>query len=174
MPALEVEPKGSGAGSLLGFFGLTYVVTWTFFIGAVALSKNLPSCASLGPGIQALILLGTFAPSMVALALTARAEGGAGVRALLGRLFRCQVSARWYVFAAGYMVAIKLVVALVYRVATGAWPSFDFETWYLMIGATVLSTMIGGRRARRSAGAAMPCLDSRRASGSGARASCSE
>ena len=132
-------------GSLLGFFALTYVVTWTFFIAAVRLSERLPPGAGLGAGIQALILVGTFAPAMVALALTARAEGGAGVGALLSRLFQWQVGARWYVFAAGYMAAIKLVVALVHRLATGAWPRFGHEPWVFMIGATVLSTVVGGQ-----------------------------
>jgi membrane protease YdiL (CAAX protease family) len=132
-------------GSLLKFFSLTYVITWTCFIAAVAFSGSLPSGAPLGPGLNALILLGTFAPSLIALGLTARAAGGAGVRALLSRLFQWQVSARWYLFAVGYMAAIKLTVALVHRVATGAWPRFGDEPWYLMLAATVLSTVIGGQ-----------------------------
>jgi len=133
------------AGSLLKFFFLTYVITWTCFIAAVVLSDHLPSGARLGPGLSALILLGTFAPSLVALGLTAQAEGGAGLRALLSRLFLWQVHARWYLFAVGYMAAIKLTVALVHRLATGEWPRFGDEPWYLLIGATVLSTVIGGQ-----------------------------
>ena len=132
-------------GSLLKFFSLTYAITWTCFIAAVALSGSLPSGAPLGPGLSALILLGTFAPSLVALGLTARAEGGAGVRALLSRLFQWQVSARWYLFAVGYMAAVKLTVALVHRIATGAWPRFGDEAWYVMLAATVFSTAIGGQ-----------------------------
>lgn len=121
------------ACSLLKFFCFTYVITWTCFIAAVALSGNLPSGAPLGPGLSALILLGTFAPSLVALGLTARAEAGVGVRALLSRLFQWQVSARWHLFAVSYMAAIKLTVALVHRVATGAWPRFGDEPWHLML-----------------------------------------
>ena len=141
----QLDARDLPAGSLLKFFFLTYVITWTCFIAAVALSGSLPSGAPLGPGLSALILLGTFAPSLVALGLTARAEGGAGVRALLSRLFQWQVSARWYLFAVGYMAAIKLTVALVHRVATGAWPRFGDEPWYLMLAATVFSTVIGGQ-----------------------------
>jgi membrane protease YdiL (CAAX protease family) len=111
----------------------------------VTLSNSLPSDAPLGPGLSALILLGTFAPSLVALGLTARAEGGAGGRALLSRLFQWQVSARWYLFAIGYMAAIKLTVALVHRITTGAWPRFGDEPWYLMLAATLFSTVIGGQ-----------------------------
>ena len=145
MATLEVERNQSPRGSLLGFFTLTYVVSWTFFIVAVALSAGVPPGAGLRPGVGTLVLLGTFAPSLVALGLTARAEGGAGVRALLGRLFEWRVSARWYVFAVSYMAAIKLTVALVHRLVTGAWPRFGFDEWYLMIVATVFSTVIGGQ-----------------------------
>jgi CAAX protease family protein len=136
---LEVESKRS-SGSLLGFFALTFIVTWTFFIAAVALSGRLSSGASLGPGLGALVLLGTIAPSLVALALTARAEGDAGVRALLGRIFRWRVGARWYVFAVGYMAAIKLTVAVVHRLATGTWPRFGNEAWYIIAAVLAIST----------------------------------
>jgi hypothetical protein len=143
--ARKIERRQSSAGSLLGFFALTFVVTWTCFISAVALSGSLPLGAGLGPGINALILLGTFAPSLVALALAARAERGAGVHALLSRLFEWRVKARWYGFAVGYMAAIKLTVALVHRLVTGAWPRFGHEAWYLMAAAVVFSTVVGGQ-----------------------------
>jgi membrane protease YdiL (CAAX protease family) len=52
------------------------------------------------------------------------------------------VAAQWYLFAAGYIAAIKLTVALVYRVATGVWPPFGHEPWYLILGAIVVSTPV--------------------------------
>jgi uncharacterized protein len=67
------------------------------------------------------------------------------VRALLSRLFAWRVSARWYLFVVSYVAAIKLTVALVHRVATDAWPRFGDEPWYLMLAATVFSTLIGGQ-----------------------------
>jgi len=143
VPAAERRP--SLAGPLLGFFALTFAATWTCFLSAVAVSRGLAPGAGLGPGILALVLLGTFAPSLVALALTARAAGGPGVRALLGRLFAWRVGLRWYVFALVYMAAIKLAVALVHRLATGAWPRFGHDAWYLMVAATLISTGIGGQ-----------------------------
>lgn len=90
--------------------------------------------------MQPLFLLGTFAPGLVALALTARASGRAGVLGLLRRILKAHVGARWYVFAAGYMAAIKLTVALVHRLATGAWPRFGPTPWYIMLLAIVIST----------------------------------
>ena len=145
MATLEVERKPPTGGFLLGFFALTFAATWTFYITAVVLSDKAPPGAGLPPGVGSLVLLGTFAPALVALALTARAEGQAGVRALLSRLFRWQVSARWYVFAVSYIAAIKLTAALVYRVVTGAWPAFGYEQLPLMIAATALSLVVLGQ-----------------------------
>ena len=138
-------PRTVARDSLLAFFALTFAVTETCFIVCAAWARNLPTGVGLGAGINALILLGVFTPALVALGLTARADGGAGVRALLGRMFRWEVSARWYVFAVGYIAAIKLTVALVHRVAFGAWPRFGDTPWYLMLAATGFSTVIGGQ-----------------------------
>src|SRR5688572_10275209 len=118
---------------LLKFFSLTYAVTWTCWMAAGAISRgSAPPVPALA---GALFLLGTFAPALVALALTERAEGRAGTQALLGRVFKWRVGARWYVFAVGYIPAIKLSVAVVHRVATGAWPRFGQEAWYVMAAA---------------------------------------
>src|SRR5512134_4141660 len=122
-------------GSLLTLFVLTYAVMWTCFISVAAL--GIRARTPLG---ALLLLLGAFAPSLVALSLTARAEGGTGVRALLGGVRKWRVAARWYLFAAGYMAAIKLIVALVHRVVAGEWPRFGDEPWHLIPAAIVFST----------------------------------
>jgi membrane protease YdiL (CAAX protease family) len=122
-------------GSLVNFFVLTYAVMWTSFITVAAL--GIPAHSPVG---VPLLLLGAFAPSMVALWLTARAEGDTGVRALLRRVLDWRVPARWYLFAAGYVAAIKLAVALLHRVAAGAWPRFGDEPWYLIPVAIAFST----------------------------------
>ncbi len=124
-------------GSLGTFFVLTYAVTWTCFISLATLAVSTRT-----PVGALVVLLGVFAPGLVALSLTARAEGGPGVRALLGRILRWRVAAQWYLFAAGYIAAIKLTVALVYRVATGVWPPFGHEPWSLILGAIVVSTPV--------------------------------
>jgi len=122
------------AGSLLAFFALSYAVMWAFFI---SVATFVPAQTPLGAFF---LLFGTFAPGMAALWLTARAEGGAGVRALLSRVVQWRVSWRWYAFAALYMVAIKLVVAVILRVSTGAWPRFGDAPWYLIPVAVAFST----------------------------------
>jgi uncharacterized protein len=122
-------------GSVVRFFVLTYAVTWTLFISvaAAAIPARRP------PGAL-LVLLGAYAPSLVALWLTARAEGGQGIRTLLGRVLQWRVAAQWYLFAVGYIPAVKLTVALVHRVATGAWPRFGDEPWYVIPLAIAFST----------------------------------
>lgn len=128
---------------LVTFFSLTYAVTWTCFTAARAILHGGARVSSpLAVLAEPLLLLGTFAPGLVALALTERAEGNEATRALLARIFRWQVHWRWYVFALGYIAAIKLSVALVIRVATGARPRFGEEPLYLMAGVIVISTWV--------------------------------
>ena len=144
------------AGSLLTFFLLTYALMWACFITVAAI--EIPANTLLGGG---LLLLGTFAPSVMALLLTAKAEGKAGVEALLSRISRWQVGAKWYVFAAGYTVAVKLAVALIHRLATGAWPRFGHEAWYIIVVAIIFSTPIQAGEEVGWRGYALPRLTAR-------------
>ena len=112
---------------LVAFFFLTYIVTWTCFAAAGASWGGASPLSGLSAFRGPLFLLGTFAPSLVALALTAGAHGRAGMLALLRRIFVWPADARWYVFAVGYMLSIKLAAALVHRAETGAWPRFGHE-----------------------------------------------
>jgi hypothetical protein len=114
---------------LVTFFASTFAITWSAWAAAASLTN---------PFLRgALLLLGTFAPGLVALAMTGTA--------LLPRLVQWQAGARWYVFAASYIFAIKLTSAVVHRLLTGAWPRFGDEPIVLMIGATIFSTIIGGQ-----------------------------
>ena len=114
-----------------------------------------------------LFLLGTFAPGFVALALTARAGGRAAVSALLRRLVDWELPPRWYVFAATYMMAVKLSVALIHRVVTGAWPRFGGDPLVFMMAATITSLMLGGQTGEETGwrGYALPRLASRLGAG---------
>jgi membrane protease YdiL (CAAX protease family) len=129
--------------SLLAFFSLTYVVSWSCFAAAATISGGAASPPFGRAAISgSLFLLGIIAPSLVALALTARVDGRAGTLALLRRIVPRPTSVRWYLFAAGYLAAIKLAVALVHHLATGAWPPFGQTSLYLMVGAIILSTPV--------------------------------
>ena len=140
---------------MLTFFVVTYTVSWGLFLAA----GMTPAAGPRG----LLFLLGTFTPGFVALWLTGRASGRPGVTALLRRLVVWRVPARWYVFAASYIAVVKLIVALVHRGVTGAWPRFGEAPWYVMLAATVGSTLVGGQAGEETGwrGYALPRLAER-------------
>jgi CAAX protease family protein len=148
--------------SLLKFFSLTYIVSWILWIAVAAILRGAAPQPSGFPAISGfLYLLGVFAPALAALALTARADGRAGTLALLRRTVKWSVGARWYVFAVGYMAAIKLVSALLLRIATGAWPAFGQEPVYIMAIAIVFSTPVQAGEEIGWRGYALPRLSAR-------------
>jgi membrane protease YdiL (CAAX protease family) len=132
-PRAPTPPQESRL-ALPGFFLVTFAFTWLAWRTTSADRSGLLGIG--GP----VFLLGVFAPSLVAIALTALAEGRAGVGRLLARIGRWQVGASWYLLAIVYMAAIKLLAALIHRVATGTWPRFGDTPWPLMFGAILLST----------------------------------
>lgn len=141
-------------GRLLKFFAITYAVTWILFISVAALP--IPA-----PYRGLMVLLGAFAPSLVALSLTARDEGGKGVHTLLRRVVQWRVPVRWYLFATGYMAAIKLAVAVIYRAAMGAWPRFGSDPWYVIPFAIIFSTPFQAGEEIGWRGYALPRLTAR-------------
>jgi membrane protease YdiL (CAAX protease family) len=153
--------------ALVKFFFITFAITWPCFSAVAAFSAGGATRLSMlrGP----ILFLGIFAPSIVALSLTARGEGTLGVLALLRKLVQADVGARWYLFAAGYMASVKLTVALLHRVLVGAWPRFGGEAWYVMLAATIGSTIIGGQSGEEIGwrGFALPRLASRFGYGAG-------
>lgn len=153
--------RSFGAVSLLWFFALTFALTWTSFIAAGLLFDG-PATSMTVPR-NLLFLLGTVAPSIVAVALTSASEGRNGVRVLLRRLVQWRVGGRWYLFAITFMAAIKLAAALLHRAVTGEWPRFGHEAWYVMLAATFVSTAVMGQAGEEIGwrGFALPRLGAR-------------
>ena len=144
---------------------LTFAVTWTAW--AVSATLSAPS----GDGVFVvrgpLFLAGVFAPGLVALTLTAQAEGGSAASRLLARIGKWQVGARWYVFAVSYMAAVKLTAAAIQRVITGAWPPFSDTPWVLMLAAIPLSMWVQAGEEIGWRGYALPRLATRFGLGAG-------
>lgn len=151
------DRSASRRGSLVAYFGLTFLVAWTLWTVAGALA---PASWPLTVRAQ-LFLPGTFAPGIVALWMTWRAEGRTGLHALLSRLFVPGVGPQWYLVAASYMAAAKLSAAALYRLFVGTWPAFGPEPWYLLLVATAFSTPFQAGEEVGWRGYALPRLTSR-------------
>lgn len=135
------EPR-SGHG-LAAFFLLTFTFTWTVWLAAGAIpERGAPEGSALSLLRAPLFLLGVFGPAIVALAVTARSTGRDGVAALVGRIGRWRHDARWYLFAIGYLAAVKLAAAVLHRLVFLAWPRFGDAPWALIAAALLLSTWV--------------------------------
>src|SRR5262249_7859087 len=89
-----------------------------------------------------LFIPGAIIPSLVAIGLTARAQGRSGVLSLLKGITEWQRDVRWYAFAIGFFAVIKLAAATFYRLSVGTWPLFGQVPWFLMAIAIVFSTPV--------------------------------
>ncbi len=118
------------------YFALVFIAAWAWWLLAGAITPADPMSQG---ARQLLFLPGTFAPGIVAIIITARARGRAGVGELLARLFIWRVDIRFYVFALAYMAGIKLAAAVAHRAVTGDWPAFGAEPVYFLFIAAVFS-----------------------------------
>ena len=116
------------------FLALSYAVTWAAFI---TVARWVPARTAAG---DALILFGVYTPGIVALFLTARAEGRRGVRALLSRIVVADVPVRLYILALTYIAVVKLTAAILHHLVTGEWPPFGAESLALIPFAIAFST----------------------------------
>ena len=91
---------------LIAFFALAYVITWAL-VPLVSVSFAFP-------------VLGLFGPALAATLVTAMAEGGPGVRALLGRVVQWRVGWVWYAVAIGLPVVLTLAMVEIHRLLGGA------------------------------------------------------
>jgi membrane protease YdiL (CAAX protease family) len=67
------------------------------------------------------------------------------VQQLLARLVKIDVGARWFAFALLFMASVKLLVAAIVRVTTGAWPAFGDLPVPLLFAGAIFSTVSGGQ-----------------------------
>ena len=146
---------------LLKFFFLTYVASWLLFAAAAYVLHGASSASDIGFIGGLLFLPGAIMPAVVAVLLTARLDGKPGVSMLLQGIVRWNVNLRWYIFALGYMIAIKGSVAIVYRCFTGAWPVFGQTPWFYMAIGIVFSTPLQAGEEIGWRGYALPRLAER-------------
>lgn len=135
----ESDRKLTSGARLPGYFVATFGVSWVLWGLAAAIPYES------GSALRPLYFLpGTFAPGLVGLWFIAGTGGRQAVADLINRLFAWTVPARWYVFALGYMIAVKLIVATIYRLATSSWPALNLLPWYLPLAIGTSSIMQAG------------------------------
>jgi len=76
---------------LITFFVLTYALAWILWLPLIILRDTIPASQGL-----VLALLGSAAPSLLGIVLTAIVLGKGALRKLLGRLLIWRVDPRWY------------------------------------------------------------------------------
>lgn len=123
---------------LLLFFGGTYALTWSIVgLYIIAGGWAVGNLGPMRPGSPA-FYLAVAAPSISALALTARYGGLPGVFALLRRLVAFRVSALWAAVALlGYPI-LWLLVALAQRLVHGHADTLDLTPWLVTLPALLL------------------------------------
>ena len=149
-----VSPRGIGRiifliiqsrklGQLSKYFILCFVFSWTCFISVALISRTSSAASPELKAVQYILgLLGTIAPSLVALWLTSRTGVPGQTEKLLGKVVKWDVNIKWYFFAASFMLVVKLSVAALYKLITGAWPVFGQETLLIMLVAILISTWV--------------------------------
>jgi membrane protease YdiL (CAAX protease family) len=131
-----VDSKRFWNDSIAQFVLLTYAVTWA--CSAIGLTLGIATSGLWVLLSSALLILGSMAPSVVALGLTVLREGTCGSRALLRHLFDWRVNVGWYVFSFFYPVAILLAANVGHRVITGEWVPLSHPRWFTFVSSTIL------------------------------------
>ena len=148
--------------SLVKFFLLTYIISWSLFIIAAIISRNADSPdAGFSPAGYLIYLIGVFAPTLVAVFLSWRETRRAGVLALLRKIFTAPTYLGWYIFAIGYFATIKLFAAVVYRIAIGRWPLLGHEAFYIIVAGIIFSTPMQAGEEIGWRGFALPRMSNR-------------
>jgi hypothetical protein len=148
------------APRLAVYFPVTFVVSWSLWVAATVISEGSTS-PTVGIVGTVLFYLGVFAPALVAMALTRWNEGPAGVTSLIRPIFVWPGAVGWYLFAAGYMAAVKLAAATLHRLTAGDWPAFGHRAWYIMLVAVIFSTPVQAGEEIGWRGYALPRLAGR-------------
>jgi membrane protease YdiL (CAAX protease family) len=116
-----------------------------------------------GPAVArgVLFYLGVFAPALVALLLAAIEGGRRAADELVQQIAHAPAKIGWYIFAAGYLLTIKLIMAVIYRLWFHQWPQFGDTPWFLIVVAIAVSTWVQAGEEIGWRGYALPRLSAR-------------
>lgn len=128
------RPSGRGLGL---FYALVFL--WAWGVGLLYVVLSGPMQRLFGPVSlwNPLIFLTVWSPTILTLAITARYDGWAGVKALLGRIFRWRFPVRWYLTATLGIAVVALGAQFLqaWIAHTPPPPVFAFARWPHFAGA---------------------------------------
>jgi uncharacterized protein len=155
--------------SLVVYFILTYIISWSFMIPVAVSAKGLIN-VKVPYGFY---YFASFGPLSAALIVTALTEGGKGIRKLLGRLLKWRVEFKYFAFAVLGPIALFLLAVVVNFIITGTLPDLyllgmaDYLPYLTPLGTLglwILTYSIGEETGWR--GFALPHLQSNRSASS--------
>lgn len=126
--------------SLVLYFILAYVITWTFEIPLAAVKQGWTHLTI----PFAIHYLGGFGPMLAALIVLGITEGSIGIRKLFNGLLKWRVGAGWILFCVLSPVAMFALAALVTRATSGEWPNLyllgkvEYLPYLGIVGAMIL------------------------------------
>ncbi|HET7419354.1 MAG TPA: type II CAAX endopeptidase family protein [Candidatus Dormibacteraeota bacterium] len=131
--------EGTHRLALIGFFVLTFALSWTIWVPVMTASFGWPGFSLPPAG-----LLGALMPGVAAIAVTASVGGWAAVRALLRQLTVWRVDVRWYAAAVLLIPAIIGATFVVSSALRGSWlptPEITFGAVAFMLVLQIPNTL---------------------------------
>jgi membrane protease YdiL (CAAX protease family) len=115
------------------FFVLAYAISWVFWVPAVLYIRFALPTDDVPGWMMLLLLVGTFAPTVAALAMTGILEGKSGVKKLLARFLVWRVGLRWYLVTLLLVPVAYLAAMGIYVLQGGVLGRFDAGQWYMVL-----------------------------------------
>lgn len=132
------------------FFAITYALSWTLWIPLLLWSQGRGEGTGEGATLEglpawigALWFLGSWSPSLVGLALTARSGGRVAVRRLLRSALEWRIGVRWHLITWVGPAAVGLLAMILYAAGGGNAPAMAPGRWVLLPVALVLAVPFG-------------------------------
>ena len=144
---------------LVAYFVLAFVITWLIWGLMIASAQGIINIHFNWWH------LGAFGPLVAALIVTGITGGGAGVRELVGRMFRWRVEIKWILVTLLGPVALFALAVVILRFSSGVWPDISQHVAYPAFGwfgAWLLFAILGMGEEAGWRGFALPRLQTQR------------
>jgi uncharacterized protein len=125
--------------TLVAFFVVTFTITWGIALVIILFPAAVEAVFGELSAFHPLFILAVWGPTLAALILTWRQEGGAGVRRLASTLLRWRFGFGWW---ASLLVGIPLIGFVLAR-AFGAQPAVDITSASMLLAVLVILLITG-------------------------------